>query len=173
MSWSTEKQTERKACHLWWEATCSVLEWLKWWNPDSQAWHICVLITKRNLKWCSNQAYGGFILSVKYGWYQTLHLQMWSTMTANNECTNVNRQWIECRLSFRNYKICFITSFQATHFSDPCQAKDGEAPTAMPPQVPDATSRDLQSSANINMTFTYVVPSWSFKLKQLLITWGP
>ena len=29
--------------------------------------------------------------------------------------------------------------------ADPCQAIDGEAPTAMPPLLPDVTNGDLQS----------------------------
>ena len=33
---------------------------------------------------------------------------------------------------------------------------DGEVPTAMSPRLPDATSRNLQSSASVKMTPTYV-----------------
>ena len=46
---------------------------------------------------------------------------------------------------------------EVTQSADPHQATDGEAPTTMPPQLLDATRRDLQSSANIIMTSTSVV----------------
>ena len=39
-----------------------------------------------------------------------------------------------------------------THCADPYQATYGEASTAMPSHLPNATSRDLQSSASITMT---------------------
>ena len=52
---------------------------------------------------------------------------------------------------------------------------DGEAPTAMQPQLPHGTSTDLQSSTDINMTppsHTLSLVKQDFKLERLLITCG-